>query len=67
MLLEGQFMGTRDFRTKKGVDKAIAEVYTPYGVVRVMGPPGLLAGKKFGDKVSLEVHTNQLVFAEEPK
>jgi len=67
MLLEGKFMGVRIFKTKKGVDKSIAEVYTPYGVVRVMGSPGLLAGSKFGDDVSLQVHTNQLVFAEEGK
>lgn len=64
MLLEGKFMGTRTFITKKGVKKVIAEVYSPYGVVRVMGPPGLLEGYEFGDDVSLQVHTNQLVFAE---
>ncbi|NLX71851.1 MAG: hypothetical protein GXY94_00905 [Bacteroidales bacterium] len=57
-------MGLRNILTKKGVEKVIADVYTPYGVVRVMGPPGFLEGYEFGDEVSLQGHTTQLVFAE---
>jgi len=63
MFVEGQYLGQKVVMTKTGKEKAIVDIYTAGGLIRVMGDVGLFVNLARGDFVTCQVETNSLVFA----
>lgn len=63
MVVEGVYLGYKVVMLKSGKEKAIFDVYGDCGLVRIMGDVSLFQSFARGDKVRLQVETNNLVFA----
>ncbi|MEM2002776.1 MAG: hypothetical protein QXT77_09045 [Candidatus Methanomethylicaceae archaeon] len=66
MYVEGTYLGYKIVVTRKGAQKAIADVYGGNGLVRVMCDVDAISGINTGDKIKWAVETNNLVFSSSP-